>query len=350
MNKILEKFFHSISSNNNAADDYINMLKQFDYGNNITYVIGHKSPDADTVGSAMAYADLLNQLDIKAQAVVSGPINSETKYFFDYFGIKTPEILTNANGKQFVLVDHSNYLQSIDEMKSARIIGIIDHHNVGDITTSEIINAKFAPVGSTASLIYRIYNECNLSISENTAKVMLMSILSDTNNLTKSTTRVIDKSAYNALKKIIKMNDTDLEKIYKGMAEAKSSYDGMSDEDIYKSDYKEYEIGGKLICIGNVKANGNKNMKDMAERMYNVMAKSYDNSGFDMMFSMISNTNETSKTENMTIIVAYGDGAAEIIEEAFGKLEDKKYYITRNFLSRKTHAIPAITNILTKTN
>jgi len=141
-------------NNNNAADMYIDILKNIDYGNSTTYVIGHKSPDADTVGSAIAYADLLNKLEINAKAVVSGPINGETNYFFNLFGIKSPEILTKAEGKQFVLVDHSNYLQAIDGMKSARIVGIIDHHNVGDVLSSEPIYSRFAPVGAAASIIY----------------------------------------------------------------------------------------------------------------------------------------------------------------------------------------------------
>ena len=35
-----------------TASDYRDLLLSFDYGDEITYVIGHKSPDSDTVGSA----------------------------------------------------------------------------------------------------------------------------------------------------------------------------------------------------------------------------------------------------------------------------------------------------------
>ncbi len=38
---------------------YADLLRGIDYGDEVTWVIGHKSPDADTVGSAMAYAWLL---------------------------------------------------------------------------------------------------------------------------------------------------------------------------------------------------------------------------------------------------------------------------------------------------
>jgi len=314
------------------------MLKQFDFGDNITYVIGHKSPDSDTVGSAMAFADLLNKLDIKAQAVVSGPVNGETQYYLDYFGIKVPEILTNAEGKQFVLVDHSNYLQAIDGMKSARIVGIIDHHNIGDVSTSEVIYSRFAPVGAAASIIYLMYNEFNIPISEETAKVMLMSILSDTGNLTKNTTKSLDKVAYENLKKIAGIEDLDT--IYNGMVEAKASYGNKTDEEIYKSDYKEYEVNGKSFCMGNVNASGEEAMKEMADRIYNYMEENYEKSGFNMMFAMVNNINEN-ENENKSYVFGYGENVLEILKTAFGDF-DGNYYITKEYLSRKTHVIPPI--------
>jgi len=130
---------------------YKNLLTNFDYRDKITYVIGHKSPDSDTVGSAIAYAYLLNQIGIKAEAAVSGPINQETQFALDTFGVKVPQIIDNAENKQFVLVNHSNYSQAIDGMNKARIVGIVDHHGIGDVVTSEQINVRSAPAGAAAA-------------------------------------------------------------------------------------------------------------------------------------------------------------------------------------------------------
>jgi hypothetical protein len=44
---------------------YADLLRGIDYGDEVTWVIGHKSPDADTVGSAMAYAWLLRQPQLR---------------------------------------------------------------------------------------------------------------------------------------------------------------------------------------------------------------------------------------------------------------------------------------------
>ena len=49
------------------------------------YVIGHKSPDTDTVCSAIAYAEFLKKKKIDAVAAIPEDLNPETKYVLDFF-------------------------------------------------------------------------------------------------------------------------------------------------------------------------------------------------------------------------------------------------------------------------
>ena len=69
------------------------ILCGIDYGDEVVYVIGHKSPDADTVGSAIAYAWLLQQLGINAKAAATAAVNRETQYALDFFDMEQPEII-----------------------------------------------------------------------------------------------------------------------------------------------------------------------------------------------------------------------------------------------------------------
>jgi len=331
---------------------YMEMIKNFDYGDQLTYVIGHKSPDSDTVGSAIAYAELLNKLGIKAKAVISAHLNGESQYYFDHFGLKAPEILTNAEGKQFVLVDHSNYLQAIDGMASARIVGIIDHHNVGDVTSEEPIYARFAPVGAASSIIYRMYNELNIPVSKETAQVMIMSILSDTHNLTKLNTQSIDKKALHDLQKIAGIEDSELELVYKEMTDAKASYVNMNEEEIFKSDYKEYRIQDKFFCMGDMNAKGEAAVKELAEKIYDYIEKALPNSEFSMMFGKIRNLNftEEDQSEMREYLFGVGENAQEMLKGVFESEEeyeiDGNFIKSRKELSRKTHVIPAITKYI----
>ena len=98
-------------------------------------VTGHKSPDSDTVGSSIAYADLLRKLGYDAKAYVLGDINNESAYILEKAGVEVPPLLTDASGQNLVLVDHSEYLQSADGLEDADIISIIDHHATGSVVT-----------------------------------------------------------------------------------------------------------------------------------------------------------------------------------------------------------------------
>lgn len=61
-----------------------------------TIVIGHKNPDTDSICSAICYAQLKHKLDGKEYIPArAGDVNNETAFVLDYFGVKTPRILTN---------------------------------------------------------------------------------------------------------------------------------------------------------------------------------------------------------------------------------------------------------------
>ena len=65
------------------------------------YVVGHKSPDTDSVTSAITYANLKNALGMKeAVPAAAGDLNGETKFLLDYFKVAYPEKLTDATDKK----------------------------------------------------------------------------------------------------------------------------------------------------------------------------------------------------------------------------------------------------------
>lgn len=62
----------------------------------ITYVIGHKKPDTDTVCSAISYSYLKNKLGWKTEPRVLGNINKETEYALKYFNVKEPAYVNDV--------------------------------------------------------------------------------------------------------------------------------------------------------------------------------------------------------------------------------------------------------------
>ena len=307
------------------------------------YVTGHKSPDSDTVGSSIAYADLLRQLGYDAKAVVLGNINRESEYILKTAGLDTPELLEDASGENMVLVDHSEYTQSADGLENATIISIIDHHNDGAVTTGNQIIYDARPLGSTATIIWLRYRNYGLQPDKQIAAVMLGAILSDTNNLISVATTFADREAVKALSDISDIRDTDT--FYEEMYKARLSYDGMSDEDIFFNDYKEYEAGGTKYSIGIIEVYDEENAKAMAERMKNIMPYVLQTTGMDMAFAKISVSREDTF---INYIVSSDDAAAQVIKSAFGDkaVSDGVSYVFRESMSRKKVMVPAITEVL----
>ena len=94
-------------------------IERIDIGEGPVYVIGHRSPDSDTVCSAIAYARLLTMLGYPANAAVTAPVNRETAYILKAAGADTPPVLEDASGKNIFLVDHSEYSQAAEGMADA---------------------------------------------------------------------------------------------------------------------------------------------------------------------------------------------------------------------------------------
>lgn len=61
-------------------------------------ITGHKNPDTDSICSAIAYADLKNQLQPGCYVPKrAGKINNETAFVLNYFNIATPDLIEDVN-------------------------------------------------------------------------------------------------------------------------------------------------------------------------------------------------------------------------------------------------------------
>lgn len=298
------------------------------------YVIGHKSPDTDTVCSAILLEDLLNKHGVQCEARVSGKLNNETKFVLEQFGVKTPEIMEKADGKKFILVDHSEYSQMIDGMENAEIIGLFDHHAVGNVETDNPIIYEELNVGSTATVIYKFMKDNNCPIDKKAASLIAASILSDTNNMTSNTVTELDRCALEETVKTSGIKNAD--EFYEQMKTASESYAGMTDEEIFFSDYKEYDMSGVPVGIACVNASDKASTEEMKEKMGQVMEKNRESTAMKHLYTMVKNGKD-----NQSVIFGYGEGASDVLKQAFGSAE----YIFTPAASRKKDVVPKLEEI-----
>lgn len=118
------------------------------------YVTGHKNPDTDSIISAIAYANLMNVIGrYQAIPVRLGPINRETEFVLDTFGLEIPVLMKTVKQKvedlkydkvtlfsKDLTLKTAWFLMKYGNLKSAPILDE-DFHLLGILSTSNIVEA-----------------------------------------------------------------------------------------------------------------------------------------------------------------------------------------------------------------
>lgn len=83
-------------------------------------------------------------------------------------------------GQKIILVDHNEMSQAVDGLDKADLVEIIDHHRLGGIVTSNPLFVRMQPVGCTATILYNVAVENNLTLPKEIAGLLFSAISSDT--------------------------------------------------------------------------------------------------------------------------------------------------------------------------
>jgi len=329
---------------------YLKKLRSLDWGRDTCFVYGHKTPDVDAVTSALSYAKLMRTIGYNCKAKVSSETNRESGYSSRLFGFALPELKTSVEpNTRLILTDHTDYAQCVDGARNAIILQKIDHHVEGDIADANIPYVRREMVGSTCTIIYECFQELGVEIDKETAGIMLAGIVSDTRNLTKSTTKLVDSLAWKALSTQLGISADSMAVINYYMEQAASDYTGMTDAEILLSDYKDYEIGNHKIGFGSLVCKADE-MDGFITRMLAVAPDVMSLKGRDMMFAKIDNmvkNPDTSKKDKPYVIdgtffIYYGEGTKAVAEAIFGTSLKEGVCYTKEELSRK-QIVPKIT-------
>ena len=203
-------------------------------------VFGHKSPDTDTICSAIVMADL--QTKIRGKKVIPcrlGEINEETKFALKKFNAEAPKFIEKVEeGQKVILVDHNEFSQSVEGIENAKIEAVVDHHRINNFETSEPLFYYAQPVGCTSTILFELYSSNNIEIPAQMAGLMLSAIISDTLLLKSPTTTEKDKKALEALAKIA---DVDVNIYGLEMLKAGTNLDKYTEDELIRLDAKKIE-------------------------------------------------------------------------------------------------------------
>ncbi|MFV0347534.1 MAG: manganese-dependent inorganic pyrophosphatase [Halodesulfovibrio sp.] len=211
-------------------------------------VMGHMNPDTDSIISAIAVADLLSKRGMEAKAIAQGEVTPESAFVLGKFGLTAPEVVTSVAGQKLWLVDTTDGAQLPADIKEAEVVGVTDHHKLGDVTTSNPLEMWVWPVGCCGTVIKAMYDFYGIEVPKGIAGGLLCAILSDTVMFKSVTTTPADKKAVAELAAIAGVADTTT--VGMDMFKVKSAVDGASMESLVFRDYKDFDMNGNKVGIG----------------------------------------------------------------------------------------------------
>ena len=295
----------------------------------VIYVVGHKSPDSDSVCAAIAVAELKRSLGEKCSPRIAGKLNMETKFVLKKFGVKAPMILKNAKDEKIILVDHTELSQAVKGMGKADIIGIVDHHNLGDVTTDSPPQILVRPLGSTCTIVKGLFDEYKKKVPKKIAGLMLCALLSDTVIFRSPTTTAEDKKVAKQLAKIAGVKD--VKALGVEMFKVRSDIKGITANRLATRNYKDYEMGKKKIGISQLELAGLDDVLEKKDEMMKEMVKL--KKGKFAVFLML-----TDILKGGSQLICLSD-SGDLEKKVFGKGEDKWF---AGMMSRKKQVVPQL--------
>ena len=245
--------------------------------------------------------------------------------------------LNDKNPKKVILVDHNEKLQSAEGIDEAEILEIIDHHNLGSITTNSPVNFRNMAVGSTCTIIYTLYKEREVKIPRHIAGALLSGILSDTLLLKSPTATTKDISAVQELALLAEVNYLDY-----GMAmlKAGTSLDGMSKADVLYNDFKLYTVNGRTFAVGQFFTMNFDEIEREIEDYIHVLDEVAEANNYSLVTLFVTDI------INNGSYVIYNTKGQDIVSIAYEKENIKQGQFIRNCVSRKKHVVPMIMDVL----
>lgn len=304
------------------------------------YVVGHKNPDNDSIAAAVSYAYLKNAVEAKKAEpefdfvpCCLGPLPQESATILEQVGLEAPRRIESVEaGQKVILVDHNEATQMVDGIADAEIVEVIDHHRLaGDVVTGNPILYLNIPVGSTATIVSKLYERLDVEITPAIASVLLSAIMTDT-VITKSPTCTdYDLVQAEKLGAIIGKAPTDFGlEVFK----MRGGDNDLTVEEVCTHDAKEFKNGDAVYLVAQHETVTLDVAMEREAEYRAFLADKVANNGYDFALLLVTDIfNEGSKF--------ICEGNVERVSEAFGIDATKAEWVP-GILSRKKQVIPPL--------
>ncbi|MDO5702266.1 MAG: putative manganese-dependent inorganic diphosphatase [Lachnospiraceae bacterium] len=245
--------------------------------------------------------------------------------------------IMNSENKQIVMVDHNEFAQSVRAVNEARILEVIDHHRINDFSSTQPVAFRNEIVGSTATIVAKIFRENQIPIPANMAGLLLGAVLSDTMNFLSPTTTDKDRNTANILAALA---DLDIEEFANDLFAVSSNTAGKTLSEMIGQDIKFYEIRGCRISVSQVMVTSASERASESAGIQPVVEAYVNKKQLDLAVVVF-----TSIVENGSVVFGAGKRASWV-QEAFPDREGEEHSLQEGLLSRKQQILPMITKVV----
>lgn len=303
-----------------------------------TCITGHKNPDTDSIMSSLVMADLEKKLG-NTNEIIScslGEPNKESQYVLNYFNVQAPKLINSiSEADEVILLDHNGFAQSAPDISTAKIVKVIDHHNISGFETAEPLFYLAEPVGCTCTILYELYKTNNLEIEPIFAGLMLSAIISDT-LLFKSPT--CTKKDIEVATELAKISNVDINTYGLEMLKAGTNLSSFTAEELINIDSKEFNANGSKYQIAQVNTVDIDSVLENQVEIENAMNSYILENSLDLfVFAITDILNSNSKA------IVLGNKAS-IVEKAYNTKIENNVVFLPGIVSRKKQIVPLINN------
>ncbi|MBC8101357.1 MAG: DHH family phosphoesterase [Cytophagales bacterium] len=252
-----------------------------------------------------------------------------------YMGMATQRDLLQPPRARLILVDHNELTQAVVGADEADIVGVLDHHRLGNPPTASPIPFVVDPVGSTSTLVAEQCESHGKMPSAGLAGLLLSGILSDTLVFRSPTTSERDKAVAKWLSQICRV---DMQKYGTDLLRSAPSLGSRTAGEILDTDRKSYEMGGVSVSISQVEVTGMQELPQRKVELYKAMDDRLFRENLALLCLMI-----TDVVTGRSVMLARGDN--NLTDSLpFSHVADYEFDLG-DIVSRKKQLVPALYNV-----
>ncbi|WP_164102717.1 putative manganese-dependent inorganic diphosphatase [Candidatus Laterigemmans baculatus] len=255
-------------------------------------------------------------------------------------GVLSKSDLISPPKPELVLVDHNELSQAVQGAEEANVLEVLDHHRLGgSLRSSHPIRLLMEPVGSTCTLVARMFRGAGVDPSPGMALCMASGMISDTLHLRSPTTTAVDHETLSWLQQFCTV---DLSAYAQEFFQVGSALRGCSPRQVVREDCKEFEEAGRHFSISQIEEIGFDLFWQRKEELTEALEELARENGLEFSALLV-----TDIVSNGSLLLMSSEPAGWE-EINYPQLEDRLYQLDE-VVSRKKQLLPLIISLLEST-